>query len=367
MGVFDKIFGEFVDVIEWLDTSGGDTMVYRFERYGNEIKYGAKLTVRESQVAILVNEGRAADFFEPGMYELKTSNMPVMTTLQSWPHGFESPFKAEVYFFNMHRFVDLKWGTKNPIMLRDAEFGAVRLRAFGSYCVRIKDPLTFIKEIAGTNGHFSTDDISNQLRNLILSRFASILGESKIPALDLASNYDDLSEFITAKISPEFEVYGLELTKLLVENISLPPAVEEALDKRTSMGVIGNLKDYTEYQTAEAMMAAAQNPSGDASSGIGMGMGFAMANRMAGVGNSAQQAPAPAPPPVPQQSRYFIAVNGQQTGPFNMTVLSQKINTGELTKESLVWNQSLTQWTKAGEVAELAGYFPIMPPPLPPS
>ncbi|RLA24598.1 MAG: antifreeze protein [Gammaproteobacteria bacterium] len=365
MGLFDKLFGEFVDVIEWLEQSS-DTMVYRFERYGNEIKYGAKLTVRESQVAILVNEGKAADFFEPGMYELQTNNMPIMTTLENWPHGFQSPFKAEVYFFNMRRFVDLKWGTKNPIMLRDAEFGAVRLRAFGSYCVRINDPLTFIKEIVGTHGHFSTEDISDQLRNLILSRFASILGESKIPVLDLAGNYDDLSEYITAKIAPEFMAYGLEITKLLVENISLPASVEEALDKRTSMGVIGNLKDYTEFQAAESMKAAAENPSGGASEGIGMGMGFALANKMSqsftpSPNNTTQSTP----PPIPQQTQYFVALNGQQSGPFSLSDLTNQIKSGTVTRQTLIWNQALVEWTKAGEVAELANSFSIVPPPLP--
>ncbi|SHE21846.1 SPFH domain-containing protein [methanotrophic endosymbiont of Bathymodiolus puteoserpentis (Logatchev)] len=365
MGLFDKLFGEFVDVIEWLDQSS-DTMVYRFERYGNEIKYGAKLTVRTSQVAILVNEGKAADFFEPGMYELQTNNMPIMTTLENWPHGFQSPFKAEVYFFNMHRFVDLKWGTKNPIMLRDTEFGAVRLRAFGSYCVRINDPLTFIKEIVGTHGHFSTDDISDQLRNLILSRFASILGESKIPVLDLAGNYDDLSDYITAKIAPEFMAYGLEITKLLVENISLPASVEEALDKRTSMGVIGNLKDYTEFQAAEAMKAAAENPSGGASEGIGMGMGFALANKMSqSFASSPNNTTQSTPPPTPQQTQYFVALNGQQSGPFNLADLASQIKSGTVTRQTLIWNQSLVAWTKAAEVAELVNYFSVMPPPLP--
>jgi membrane protease subunit (stomatin/prohibitin family) len=367
MGLFDKLFAEFVDVIEWLDNSN-DTMVYRFERYGNEIKYGAKLTVRESQTAILVNEGRAADFFEPGMYALETNNMPIMTTLENWPHGFESPFKAEVYFFNMRRFTGLKWGTKKPIMLRDKEFGPVRLRAFGSYGVRINDPLTFIKEIVGTDGHFSTDEISSQLRNLILSRFASILGEANIPVLDLAGNYDDLSDYITAKIAPEFMEYGLEITKLLVENISLPPAVETALDKRTSMGVIGNLKNYSEFQAAEAMRAAAENPSGGASQGIGMGMGFAMANKMGQTFSqpSTTNPTTATPPPLPKQTQYFIALNGQQAGPFDLTHLAEQINTGAVRRTTLIWSQELVNWTKADEVAELASYFVSKPPPLPP-
>ncbi|MCK5830622.1 MAG: SPFH domain-containing protein [Methylococcales bacterium] len=356
MGLLDKLFGEFIDVIEWLDDSD-DTMVYRFERYGNEIKYGAKLTVRESQVAILVNEGRAADFFEPGMYALETNNMPIMTSLENWPHGFESPFKAEVYFFNMHRFVDLKWGTKNPIMLRDKEFGPVRLRAFGTYTVRINDPLTFIKEITGTNGHFYTTDISDQLRNLILSRFANILGESSIPILDLAANYDDLSDYVTAKIAPEFSVYGLEITKLLVENISLPQSVEEALDRRTSMGVVGNLRNYTEFQTAEAIKAAAENPSGGASDGFGMGMGFAVANKM---GDSLST-----PPPVPAQTLYYVAINGQQTGPIGLAELENKIKSAIVNHNTLIWNQQLVDWTPASKVAELESLFSISPPPIP--
>jgi len=267
VGIFNKLLGEFVDVIEWIDDSS-DTMVYRFERYGNEIKYGAMLTVRESQTAVLVSEGRVADVYEPGLYQFETRNMPVLTTLESWPHGFSSPFKAEVYFFNMRRFTDLKWGTKNPIMLRDKEFGPLRLRAFGTYSIRIKDPLTFIKEIVGTDGHFQTGEISDQLRNLIVARFAGIIGESGISILDLAANYETLSHFITQKISPEFAAYGLDVLQLMVENISLPPEVEAALDKRTSMGIIGDLSRYTQFQTAEAIEAAAKNPGGGANEGM---------------------------------------------------------------------------------------------------
>ena len=170
MGLFDKLFGEFVDIIEWTDDTN-NTMVYRFERYGNEIKYGAKLTVREGQAAVFVNEGQVADVLGPGMYELETRNLPVLSTVLNWDHGFSSPFKAEVYFINTRRFVDLKWGTKNPLMLRDAEFGAARIRAFGTYGVRVSDPLTFMREIVGTDGNFRVDEISDQLRNLITSVF----------------------------------------------------------------------------------------------------------------------------------------------------------------------------------------------------
>lgn len=368
MSLWDKFVGEFVDVIEWTDDSS-DTMVYRFERYGNEIKYNAMLTVREGQVAVFVNEGQVADVFEPGMYRLKTNNLPVLSTLQGWPHGFESPFKAEVYYFNTKRFVDLKWGTKNPLMLRDKEFGAVRLRAFGTYAVRIKEPVTFLREIVGTDGHFKTDDITNQLRNLIVSRFASIIGESNIPVLDLAANYDDLGEFITTRIGPEFLEYGLEITKLLVENISLPKTVEEALDRRTSMGVVGNLHDYMAFQSAEAVQAAAQNPSGGASDGIGLGVGFAMANKMsetfAGSGKGPAASQPPGPPPIPAAPSYFVALNGEQAGPFEPAEIRRLAERGELSANTLVWVQGMADWTAAGEVADLAVLFKSIPPPIP--
>ena len=365
MGLFDKILGEFVDVIEWTDSSS-DTMVYRFERYGNEIKYGAMLTVRESQVAILVNEGRIADVYQPGLYKLETNNMPIMTTLESWPHGFNSPFKAEVYFFNMRRFTDLKWGTKNPVMLRDKEFGPVRLRAFGTYAVRIKEPEVFSKEIVGTNGHFNTGDISDQLRNLITSRFSSIIGEANIPVLDLAGNYDDLSQFVSERITPEFLKYGLEVGNLLIENISLPEEVEQALDKRTSMGVIGNLGDYTRYQAAEAVTAAASNPwgGGAASAGMGMGMGMGMANEVSRAYTQANAGQS-TPPPLPQEPPIYVAVNGEKTGPFDLATIKQKIQCGEITKETLVWQEPMTEWAATERIEKFAALFPKIPPPLP--
>ncbi|MDH3771876.1 MAG: SPFH domain-containing protein, partial [Nitrospirota bacterium] len=174
--IWNNLVGEFIDVIDWTDDTN-DTMVWRFERHNNEIKYGAKLTVRESQVAVFVNEGRVADVFAPGMYTLETANLPIISTMEGWVHGLESPFKAEVYFVNTRRFTDLKWGTKHPVTLRDPEFGPVRLRAYGTYVFRVQEPVIFIKEIVGTDAHFTIDEITDQLRNLIVSRFAAILGE----------------------------------------------------------------------------------------------------------------------------------------------------------------------------------------------
>ncbi len=377
MGLFDKLFGEFVDIIEWTDDTN-DTMVYRFERYGNEIKYGAKLTVREGQAAVFVNEGQVADVLGPGMYELETRNLPVLSTVLNWDHGFSSPFKAEVYFINTRRFVDLKWGTKNPLMLRDAEFGAARIRAFGTYGVRVSDPLTFMREIVGTDGNFRVDEISNQLRNLITSRFSSAAGAAGIPVLDMAANYEQLGDVIGTRIAPEFEEYGLELTKLLVENISVPPAVEEALDKRTSAGMVGNLDKYMTYQTGVALEAGAENPGGAAGAGIGMGAGLAMGHQMAnsmghGGGNpNAQQmlegggTTAALPPPLPAARQYHVAVNGQPMGPFNLEALRVQLDEGQISATSLVWTPGMAEWAEAGQVNDLASLFISNdPPPIP--
>lgn len=366
MGIWDKIKAEFIDIIEWTDDSS-DTMVYRFPRYQNEIKYGAQLIVRESQTAVFVNEGKAADAYQPGRHELTTQNMPILTTLKGWKYGFNSPFKAEVYFVNTKNFTDRKWGTKNPIMLRDPEFGPIRLRAFGNYAVKVKDAVKFIKEIAGTDARFTTDEVTEQLRNLIITRFTDALGESKIPILDLAANYDELSEFMRKKIAPEFEEYGLDITKLLVENISLPPEVEAALDKRSSMGIIGDLSKYMQFQAANSLEKAAENPGGMASGGIGMGMGFAMANQMGQMMSNQQQQQfgQNAPPPIPNQPQYFAAIAGKQEGPYDLEALKQLIQQNKITKETLVWKQGMPSWTPAEQTPEVAALFGAVPPPIP--
>jgi len=368
VGIWDKIRGEFIDIIEWLDDSAPgaeQTIVARFERHNNEIKHGAKLVVREAQMAVFVNEGQIADVFPPGTYTLDTKNLPILSTLQGWKYGFESPFKAEVYFVSTRRFTDLKWGTMNPIMLRDAEFGPVRLRAFGTYALRVSEPATFLREIVGTDLRFTTTEITEQLRNMIVARFADIIAESRIPILDFASNYDELGAFITTRMQPEFGAFGLEVTNLLVENISLPPAVEEALDRRTSMGVVGDLTKYTQFQTAEAMKAAAENPGGMAAGGMGMGMGFAMAGQMSGaMGGAATSHPA-APPPAPPV--FHLVVDGAAAGPFTIAELRARFNDGSLTRESLLWRQGMADWRRAGDIVELAELFGSTPPPIPPA
>ena len=220
MGLFDKIRGEFIDIIQWLDPTS-DTMVYRFPRFQNEIKYGAKLTVRETQLAVFINEGQLADIYKPGLYTLTTENMPILTTLKGWKYGFNSPFQAEVYFINTKNFTDLKWGSPNPIMMRDPEFGPIRIEAFGNYAMKVEDAEKFIKTVVGTDGSFTTDGITDQLRDIVITRFTNAIGESHIPVLDMASNYNTLSKFCEDKIKPEFAEYGIELTKFLVYHITL--------------------------------------------------------------------------------------------------------------------------------------------------
>ena len=284
MSIFDKVKDEamhqFIEVIEWLDNTG-DTMVYRFPVQGQEIKNGAQLIVRESQAAVFVHEGQVADVFGPGRFTIDGGNTPILSKLGAWKYGFNSPFKSEVYFVNTKQFTDMKWGTSNPVMLRDQDFGIVRLRAFGAYSLRISDPSGFIKEIAGTNAHFQTEDIDGQLKRAIVTEFTDALGELKIPALDLAAQYKEMGEAIRGKINEEFSSWGLEVTKFFIENISVPPEVEAALDKRASMGALGDAQKYMQFQAADALRDAAQNEGGGAGLGAGLGAGFAVGGQMA--------------------------------------------------------------------------------------
>jgi len=280
MGLFDFIKGEFIDVIEWSDDSH-NTLVFRFPVRDSAIKMGAQLTVREGQAAVFINEGQLADVFTPGRYELNTANLPILTKLNSWSMGFESPFKAEVYFVDTTLCTDQKWGTQNPITLRDPEIGPVRVRAFGSYAYRVTDPARLIQEIVGTGGRFTTEDIRGQLRSHVISSFTDSLGESQVPVLDLASKYNELSSGLGTSMNGAFDAYGLGLEVFLIENISLPPEVAAMLDKRSSMGIIGDMGKFAQFQAAQAMEKAASNPGGGAADGMGLGAGLAMGQAMA--------------------------------------------------------------------------------------
>jgi membrane protease subunit (stomatin/prohibitin family) len=369
MGIFDFLSGQFIDVIHWTDNTR-DTMVWRFEREGHEIKYGAKLTVREGQAAVFVHEGQLADVFTPGLYMLETNNMPVMTSLQHWDHGFKSPFKSEVYFVNTTRFNDLKWGTKNPVIVRDPEFGPVRLRAFGTYSVRVSDPAVFLREIVGTDGEFTMDEISFQIRNIIVQEFSRTLARAQIPVLDMAANTRELGKLVGSQIADQLADYGLMLPELYVENISLPPAVEEVLDKRSSMGVVGNLNQYMQFQAAEGL---GRDGAGAAAiqAGLGAGLGMQIGAQTAQGGPwGAQPAPAAiaiAPPPPPVEHVWHITAGGETTGPYSKARLGRMAVEGGLSRESLVWTPGQDGWKRAEDVIELAQLFTVLPPPPPPA
>lgn len=307
--------------------------------------------------------------------------MPVLSTLRGWKYGFNSPFKVDIYFVNTKEFINIKWGTANPIMMRDPEFGPIRMRAFGSYCFKVdQDPKVFMTKVAGTQGNFTTENITEQLRNFVITKFTDFLAESKIAALDMAANLNEFSEALTKALKDDFKEYGLQLTKFLVENISLPEAVEQALDRRTSMGVIGqgNMNSYTQMQFADSMKDSANNPNGGnnmASGAMGMGMGMAMANQMAQSmqqanmqpqqGNIQSQGGAGAPPPpIPGSVAYYIAVNGQQQGPFQMVQLQQMAQSGQLTPQTLVWTQGMPAWAAASSQSALSPLFAATPPPI---
>lgn len=381
MGLWDKITGELIDIIEWLDQTR-DTMVWRFPRHNNEIKNGAQLIVRESQAAAFIREGAMADVFQvPGTYTLDTRNMPILSTLLGWKYGFESPFKAEVYFVSTRTFTDRKWGTKNPFMVRDPEFGPTRIRAFGTFAIQVSDVAVFLRNVAGTNSVFSVEQIGEQLRDLMTARFTDACAESKIPVLDMAANQDELGRVLLERINYDFEQYGVRVTQLVVENISLPPEVEKAMDKRTSMGVLGNLDAYMKLQAGSAMEKAAENPGGTAS----LGMGFVMANQLGGMmqpggpgasvqppqpgqQSPGQQPPSPhQPPPLPGDLSFHAAINGKQAGPFDKAGLESQVASGTITRGTLVWRPGMPVWVPAESVPELQSLLNNVPPPLPPA
>jgi len=357
--VFGFLKGEFIDVISWLDDTR-DTMVWRFDRRDQAIKMGAKLTVREGQAAVFIHEGQLADVFQPGLYQLETNNMPILTTLQHWDHGFSSPFKSEVYFVNTTRFNDQKWGTKNPIMARDSEFGPVRLRAFGTYSMRVSDPGVFIKEIVGTDGEFTSDEVSFQIRNIIVQEASQVLAKSGIPVLDMAANTADLSQIISTAITPKVTEYGLSISEFYIENISLPEEVEKAMDKRTSIGVAGDLNKYMQFNAAEAMGQPGSAMGAAMGAGLGAGMGMGMAQGMGPWGTTT----AAPPPPPPAGKAWHLAENGATNGPFGEADLAALAASGKLTRATMVWTSGQDGWKMAAET-ELSRLMDNTPPPPP--
>jgi len=372
MGLMDnikkQIGTQFIEILEWLDDTP-DTLVWRFPVYQQQIKMGAQLVVRENQLALFVNEGKAADLFSPGTYTLSTQNIPILTTLRGWKYGFQSPFKAEVYFFNTRLFTDLKWGTANPVMMRDAEFGMIRLRAYGTYAMRVADAKRFFETVVGTQGLTATEEITGQLRSIVLSRLSDAIAEAKVPALDLAAHYDELSGAGKQVLGPEFAAFGLELARFFIENISLPEEVEKAIDQRAKLGVLGDrMQQYTQLQAAEALGKAAENPGGLAGAGVGVGAGVAMGQMMGQALGGAGVAPAAAaaapPPPGAAAPRWSLAVAGQTYGPYTDEQVRAMLASGQVAPDAQAWRPGAAGWAPLASYGEFAAG--IAPPPPPP-
>jgi len=375
MGIFDeikkKLSHEFIDIIEWLDSSN-DTIVHRFERYQNEIKNSAQLVVREGQIAVFINEGKLADVFEPGTYTLNTQNLPILATLKGWKYGFNSPFKAEVYFVSSRLFTDEKWGTKNPVILNDDRFGFVEVRAFGTYAFKINDAGKFITDIVGTDNNFTNFEINEHLKSLISTRFTDTIGEANLPIELYAANTNELSDTCLEVMNPEFNSVGISLEKFFIENVSMPEELKKEIFEYSRLNKL-DLDKLTKFKAAKALEVAAANESGAAGAGIGMGMGFAMAQQMGGMLNPQSQTTSAAPtqntgampPPLPQQTQYFYATNGQQSGPVTFEGLSSLFTSKTVDANTLVWKQGMANWTALNTVPELQALLGSVPPPLP--
>ncbi len=387
MGLLDKLKGELVDIIEWIDDSRS-TLAWRFPRYQNEIKNGAQLIVREGQKAVFVYRGALADQFEPGHYELKSENLPILSTLQGWKHGFDSPFRSEVYFINTRPVTDLRWGTPQPVTVRDPDFKMVQIRANGLCVVKIADVEVFLREVIGTDSAVEADEIAELLRRVISMAFSDMVLETGLGAIDLQGQQVALSaklaQFVQERVDDEF---GLAIPEMTM-NISLPDEITQAMTRGVAKGVEASgfvenvdLAKYQQAQAADAMLAAAQNEGGSVMGDMmQMGMGAMMAGQMAqnmpGMGAPAQQATpppsqqppaaAPGPPPLPGQTMYHVDHGGQSGGPYNMQQMQAGIQNGQVLGQTLVWAHGMASWAPAQSVPELQAMF-AAPPPMPPT
>ncbi len=382
MGLWDMLKqqagAQLLEVIDWTDDSK-DTLVYRYPTFNQAITDNSKLVVREGQACVFVAEGRLSEVFGPGSYTLDTRNAPIMRFFQSIVYKLEEPYKGDIYFMNTRQYTDNGWGTATPVMIRDAEFGPVRIRAYGIFSYRITDPATFLRQLVGTDGLFTTDEINGQLKRKLVGSMAQVVGKSRIAVLDLAANYQDLGDQLRDDLNPTFqESYGITLTDFTIQSISLPEEVEKALDTRSKMGILGDLNAYTQLKAADAIEHAAKN-TGMGGLGASMGVGFGLGNQ---VGNQMMQAqqgggqfnphvgmqgpPAPAPPPLPQQATYHY--NGPP-GPAQLSLqdVVQRV-LGDRAATHMVWQAGWPAWRSATEVSEIASQLPpppAAPPPLP--
>ena len=383
MGLLDKLRNELVDIIEWIDDSRS-TLAWRFPRYQNEIKNGAQLIVREGQKAAFVYRGKLADVFEPGHYELTSENLPILGTLQGWKHGFDSPFRSEVYFLNTRPITDLRWGTANPVTVRDPDFKMVQVRANGLCVVKIADVEIFLREVIGTDSAVEAEEISELLRRVITLAFSDMVLETGLGAIDLQGRQVELSgklrDFVAERVDDEF---GLAIPEITM-NISLPEEITAAMTRGVARGVeeggfldnVGSMGRYQQAKAAEAMVAAAGNPGGSAMGDMmQMGMGAAMAGQMAGQmagamapaqpAAAAQPAAGPMPPPLPAQGQQFhVDSGGQPSGPYSLDQMRAGIANGQVTGSTLVWANGMAAWSAAQTVPVLQALF-ATPPPMP--
>src|SRR5829696_4823307 len=379
MGLIDKLKGELVDIIEWIDDSHS-TLAWRFPRYNNEIKNGAQLIVREGQRAVFVYRGQLADTFDPGPHELTTENLPILSTLQGWKHGFKSPFRSEVYFINTRPVTDLRWGTPQPVTVRDPDFGMVQVRANGLCVVKIADVEVFLREVIGTDSDVQAEEISELLRRVITLAFSDLVMATGLGAIDLQGRQVELSgklkDFVAERVDDEF---GLAITDVTM-NISLPEEITQAMTAGVARGVeqkgylqnLGPIGRYQQVAAADAMVAAAGNPGGSAMGDfMQAGMGMAMAGQMAGAlqgamaPGAASAVPAAGPPPLPGQVLFHVDMgNGQSGGPFNVAQVQLGIANGQVTAATLVWAPGMAAWAPAGTVPALHALF-ATPPPMP--
>jgi membrane protease subunit (stomatin/prohibitin family) len=351
MTLRDIIKGEFIDIVEWLETSP-DTIVSRFSRPNNEIKNGAQLIVRPGQQAVFVDQGEVADVFTPGQYDLTTSNLPILSRLRGWKYGFASPFKADVIFVSTRQFAGARWGTKTPVMTTDANLGPVRLRAYGTFGIRVSNPELLVRELVGSNDVLVIQQISDQLRDLIVARFADTLAELKIPVLDLAAHYVELGDEAGRRLAPEMARFGLEITQMIVESVALPDEVAATLDQRTRIALIGDIGTYAQLQAADAVRDAARNP-GSGGAGAAIGVGLALGQTMA-ASTAAAMGAKPAIPPAIPQAAFYLAVEGKPEGPFDIAALRARFKNGVLTRDTLVWRDGMPTWLPAADVPEVA-------------
>lgn len=373
MGLMKKLRNELVDIIEWIDDSRS-TLAWRYPRYQNEIKNGAELIVREGQKAVFVYRGQLADQFDPGHYTLVSENLPILSTLQGWKHGFDSPFRSEVYFINTRPVADLRWGTPQPVVIRDPEFKMVPVRANGLCVVRVEDTAIFLREVIGTDSAVEIEEITELLRRVIVTAFSDMVLELQLGAIDLQGQQrslgEKLREYTEERVDDE---YGLAIEQMEL-TISLPEEIQEAMTRGVAKGVetsgyIDNVSDVQKLQqvaAADAMTAAANNPGGGGAMGdmMGMGMGMAMAGQMAQTLQGSMGGPAPAPAAPPPLPSYHVALNGQQAGPFTVEQMRAGLANGDMKPTDLVWTDGMAGWTAANEVPALASLFSA-PPPLP--